>query len=83
MSNEGERASLADRAREVLENEAFLGALERLEEHYLNESIDGGTPALREEARMYVRLIRALPGHFQAVILDGAVAKKTLENWNS
>jgi hypothetical protein len=81
--DESERVAFADRAKEIVESEVFKDAIERLVTAYTELSIEGKTVEFREEARIYVKLARALPNHFTAIILDGHVAQKKIEGWGT
>ena len=79
MFSESERTARADRANAILSDETFQHVIDRLAEEYTRISIDGESLEEREEARKYVKLIRSLPGHFSAIVFDGHVAQKTLD----
>lgn len=63
--DEVERRSIE--ANRLLENEIFQEALDHLETEYIRLSIDGADIEDREEARRYVKLVRAIEGHIQAI----------------
>ena len=82
MSDEQERVARADRAQAIFNDELFTAAITRLKDEYTRLSIEGENVEMREDARKYVKLVDALPNHFRAVILDGHVAQRNLDEWN-
>ena len=82
MSDEQERVARADRVLAILNDELFTEALARLKDEYTRLSIDGDTVDHREDARKYVKLVDTLPNHFRAVVFDGRLAQRNLDEWD-
>ena len=76
---EEERVSLADRAMQLEKDEAFQKIINHAKEALINEAIYGGDEEDRERSRRFVMLLDKLPQYFQAIILDGRVVKRRLE----
>lgn len=75
MTNE-ERIHRASLASAVLENEAFVAALESLAETYIAAWKSGKTVEAREDAHRYYQLCEKFASDLKSMILDGVITSK-------
>lgn len=71
-----QRMHMADRAGEVLNNEAFLAVCESLAEAYIEAWRKSKTIEAREDAHRYVNLCERFVSDLKAMVLDGQMTRK-------
>lgn len=76
-----QRRNRAAQAKDVLDNEAFQEAFERLATQYRTLWADSeyGDLAIRESAWLHLRVLRSVRDHMQAMMRDGTFAVAKLD----
>ena len=79
---EEQRLYLGDRAKEVLENEAFSGAMEQIEKDIIEQwtTSPARDAAGRESLWTYLCLLRKLKANLQTTLETGKLARIELEH---
>lgn len=80
-----QRIAAADRAREVLDNEAFIGAFAAIEQEYTDQwkNSPARDAAGREAIWSYLALLRKLRSQLTAMMETGQLARADLQHQQS
>lgn len=70
---------LADRAGEVLNNQAFVAVMDALEGAYIAAWRKAQTVEAREDAHRYVMLCGRIQADLRALLLDGQLTQKRIK----
>ena len=82
MSSLEQRLYSGDRAREVLENEAFIAAFEAIEKEVIDQWTNSPArdEAGREKLWSYLHLLRKVRTHLQSTLETGKLAQLELQH---